>query len=267
MNNTTDILPLLRGLLRSIAFLLMASTVAPSAFVWKYVYPRQPYIVSRYFHKLFSIIAGISIRIHGKPVHSFPVLFVSNHLSYLDIPVLGSVLEGRFVAKSEVAGWPFFGTLAKIQDTIFVERKPSRAAEQCIQMKQIVRSQNLILFAEGTSTDGSVVLPFKSSLFGMVENFPGAKEVPVQPITIAFTRIDGRPILPEERGLYAWLDISLLKHLWTAFTCKGFTVDVVFHPPLLMKDFPTRKLLALKCQEAVALGVAQAGNGSLSTST
>ncbi len=257
MNNraTTDILAIPRGILRVMAFLLMASTVAPSAFLWKLADKRQPYKFSRYFHWLFLLIAGISVRRQGKPATCFPVLFVSNHLSYLDIPVLGSLLEGRFVAKSEVARWPFFGILAKIQDTIFVERKPSRAAEQCLQMKTIVRSQNLILFAEGTSTDGSIVLPFKSSLFGMVENFSGGKEVPVQPISIALAGINGRPAVPEDRGLYAWLDIPLWKHLWLAFKCKGIVVDVLFHPPLLIKDFPSRKLLATTCQEAVALGL------------
>ena len=94
-----------------------------------------------------------------------PTLFLSNHVSYFDITVLGALIDGSFVAKSEVAGWPLFGMLAKLQRTVFVVRRQGQAgAQRDAVAERLTRGENLIVFPEGTSGDGTRALPFKSSL-------------------------------------------------------------------------------------------------------
>ena len=100
----------------------------------------------------------------------YPTLYVVNHTSYLDIPILGSIIPSAFVSKAEVADWPFFGILAKLQQTVFIERRASRVGEQRNQLRQhLEKGESLILFPEGTSSIGLTALPFKSSFFSTVE--------------------------------------------------------------------------------------------------
>ncbi len=257
MIKTNNLCATVRGLFKAIVLFSAMWTTAGLAFINKNINPNRLFRFTRLFHSSVLRVLGISVRVQGNPAPGSPVLFVANHVSYLDIPVLGSLLGASFIAKSEVESWPVFGILAKIQNTVFVERRASRAAKQCIQLRGIVREQNLILFPEGTSSDGASVLPFKSSLFGMIEDASSNNEVLIQPISIAFSEVNGRPVQPEERGIYAWLDVTLVQHLWNICKNKHLVVDVLFHDPLTMKDYPNRKLLASKCHEIVASGVTQ----------
>jgi 1-acyl-sn-glycerol-3-phosphate acyltransferase len=157
------------------------------------------------------------------------------------------------VAKSEVAGWPLFGFLARMQNTLFIERKRARAGDQQAQLQDhFAQQRNLILFPEGTSSDGLAALPFKSSLFSIAENSP----VTVQPVSVTCTELDGFPLLREERPLYAWYgDMTLLPHLWNVFKYGHFTVDVVFHAPLTRDESADRKSMAAICHEKIAAGI------------
>lgn len=114
------------------------------------------------------------------------------------------MVRGSFIAKTEVASWPIFGTLAKLQRSTFVERRPARARDQNDQISQrLADGHKLILFPEGTSNDGNRVLPFKSTLFGVAERtLPDGSQVKVQPVSIAATRLDGAPIGRDLRAFY-----------------------------------------------------------------
>ena len=140
-----------------------------------------------------------------------PTLFVCNHSSYLDITVLGSMILGSFVAKTEVASWPFFGMLAKLQRTIFVDRRRhSTHTQRDDLLARLTEGDNVILFPEGTSNDGNRVLPFRSALFSVAEprRHGGGegqiKDLIVQPVSIAYVRLNGLPVGHGLRPLFAW---------------------------------------------------------------
>ena len=116
--------------LRLIIFLLFTLVLLPFQLVIVFLIKKNTYIIPYFFHNLCRRIFGIKIKICGKASGNFPVLFISNHASYLDILILGSLFKTSFVAKKEVAKWPLFGILAKLQNTIFVDRRISSLKSQ-----------------------------------------------------------------------------------------------------------------------------------------
>ncbi|HUL05939.1 MAG TPA: lysophospholipid acyltransferase family protein [Candidatus Acidoferrum sp.] len=216
------------------------------------------------YHRVCCWLLDIRIETRGSMSTAKPTLFVCNHSSYLDITVLGSLIRGSFVAKSEVAGWPFFGLLAKLQRTVFVDRQRRATTHQ--QRDQLAQrldaGDNLILFPEGTSNDGNRTLPFRSALFGVAERATdGAEAVPltVQPVSLAYVRLNGMPIGRSLRPFLAWYgDMELVGHLWHVAGLGRITVAVEFHPPVTLAQFGSRKALSDHCQRAVAEGVATA---------
>lgn len=254
--DTPDWGPTITAIMRMIAFLGLIVLLSPVQVYFVKKKRSNPRRIPQIFHRLLTRILGFQLRVHGTIVVQPSVLYVSNHSSYLDIPVLGALIPAAFVAKAEVADWPFFGGLAKLQHTVFVERKASRAGEQSEGLRErLAKGQSLILFPEGTSSLGQEVLPFKSSLFSIVQgDFPQA--VLVQPVSITCTGLDGMPITRDLRNMYAWYgDMTLIKHLWNVFQRGRFTIDVVFHTPISPKDIPDRKQLALACQRQVGRGI------------
>jgi 1-acyl-sn-glycerol-3-phosphate acyltransferase len=229
---------------RVAGFLALVVLMIPVHIVCGWLKPSQPFRTSQVFHRVLMKVL---------------VLFVANHASYLDIPVLGSLLPAAFVAKAEVAEWPLIGTLARLQHTVFIERRATRAGEQRDHLRMhLEQGQNLVLFPEGTSSIGLSALPFKSSLFSIVEDMPADRAVTVQPISITCTELDGLPMTRAMRPFYAWYgDMEFTSHLWNVFRMGRFTVDVIFHPPLMVKDFADRKVLASACQKQVAQGIDQ----------
>jgi 1-acyl-sn-glycerol-3-phosphate acyltransferase len=128
----------------------------------------------RLYHRMCCRILGFRIDAKGKLSERHPTLFVVNHVSYVDVTILGALIKGSFVAKSEVARWPLFGVLAKLQRTVFIERRVhSTAAQRGELTRRLAAGDDLILFPEGTSGDGSRVLPFKSALFSAAEGKTG----------------------------------------------------------------------------------------------
>lgn len=219
------------------------------------------------FHSLLVRLLGFKVRVRGTMAQreeGSPILFVSNHSSYLDIPVLGSIVPASFVAKAEVARWPFIGMMARLQKTVFIERRSLKAASHRDGLREEMESgKSLILFPEGTSSDGMRTLPFKSSLFAIVEKpFPSGRFAKVQPVTVLCTKIGGFPIGRSWRPYYAWFGaMTLIKHVWDVFKIGDFTVDVIFHPAVTVQDFGDRKLLAAYCERVVAKGVDQCVTG------
>ncbi|MGB9153875.1 MAG: lysophospholipid acyltransferase family protein [Alphaproteobacteria bacterium] len=259
MKKDVDIIAVMRGIVKVTAFLGMIFFLIPVVLLYKRLFPERPFDLPQHFHRLLLRLFGIRLCVTGTISTASPVLFVSNHTSYLDIPVLGSLLPAAFVAKSEVASWPLFGFMSRVQNTIFIERRSTRAAAQRTQMQEhLAKRQNLILFPEGTSSEGFTALPFKSSLFGIIEESAHHMTITVQPISVTCTKLDGFPLLREQRPLYAWYgDMTMPRHLWNVFKRGHFTVDVIFHPPLTITEGMNRKLLAATCQNIVARGIEQ----------
>jgi 1-acyl-sn-glycerol-3-phosphate acyltransferase len=215
------------------------------------------------YHRMVCVILGIKVRVHGKRSDVTPTLFVCNHVSYLDIKVIGSLVPGSFVAKAEVATWPFFSTLARAQRTIFVERVPGKATASRDEMiRRLDTGDNLMLFPEGTSSDGTRVLPFRSALFGVAQLRRDDKPIRVQPVAIAYTRLDGIPLGRYWRPLFAWFgDLDLVPHVWQ-MVCLGETEAVVtFFDPVDIDRFGNRKKLAEYCFRQVSSGVQAANSG------
>ena len=212
----------------------------------------------RFYHRVCCRILGFDIRRIGEPVAARPVLFAANHVSYTDITVLGSLVPGSFVAKSEIAGWPFFGWLAKLQRSVFVDRQVRSTAQQRDAIAERLAARDaLILFPEGTSGDGNFVLPFKSALFSVVFNKEQA--ITVQPVSLAYTRLDGLPIGRRSRPFFAWYgDMDLAPHLWRLLGLGTIEAVVEFHPPVMVTDFASRKALADFCHQRVSRGVSRA---------
>jgi 1-acyl-sn-glycerol-3-phosphate acyltransferase len=227
--------------------------------------------VSLAWHGRVARICGLDIRTHGRPITGRAVLYVANHASYLDIIALSTVLPCCFVSKAEVNDWPVFGWLARSQRTVFIERAARRAGDQLDALKQRLEAgDHMVVFPEGTSTDGGRVLPFKSSLFEAAR--AGSHEtdmhqgdtVAVQPVSIAYSRLDGMPMGRAFRPLFTWYgDMELGPHLWTMLGLGRLGIDLVFHEPVRLSDFHSRKEIADRCWQDVDRGLQQALAGRL----
>ena len=211
-------------------------------------------------HRGSSRIFGFNINISGQLSDHMPTLFVSNHISYLDILAMGGYIPGYFIAKSEVASWPVFGFLSKVQNTLFIERRGKHAKSQVKTMQDHLRhGGNLILYPEGTSTDGFHVEPFKSSLFQAAELDTPEPIVMIQPITIAYTHYRQQPMDQQQRDHYAWYgDMPFASHFIRALSSAEVRIELMFHPPVKVTDFESRKACAQHCQQQVTTGLTQA---------
>jgi lyso-ornithine lipid O-acyltransferase len=223
---------------------------------------RRPWAATlpQFYHRWCCRILGLRVRVLGRPSNARPVLFIANHVSYLDIAVFGSLLPASFIAKSEIAGWPLFGWLARLQRSIFVDRRARSTARQRDTIAgRLAAGDALILFPEGTSGDGNRLLPFKSALFGAAGVLP---DLSVQPVSIAYTRLDGLPIGRELRPLFAWYGaMTMAPHLWRVVGLGTIEVVVEFHTPTSLAECGSRKALARCCEERIAAGLAAALSG------
>ncbi len=205
------------------------------------------------YHRLCCRIFGIELVVEGNIAPTRPTLFVANHISYFDIEVLSAVVETSFVAKREIARWPFFGWLARLQQTVFVERRARGVEDERDELaRRLDERANVVLFAEGTSSDGNRLLPFKSALFSVAERNVHGAPLTVQPVTIAYTRLDGMPLGRPIRPFIAWYgDMELAPHLWFALGLGRITAAVRFHPPVTLAALGSRKALAAHCQQTI----------------
>jgi 1-acyl-sn-glycerol-3-phosphate acyltransferase len=122
---------------------------------------------------------------------------------------------------------------------------------------RLTNRDSLFLFPEGTSSDGSQVLPFKSSLFSAADvTFPDGQQVLVQPVTLSYSRYDHQPITTDLRDAYAWYgDMTFGGHFWHWLGLRNVGVDVIFHPPVRLSDFSDRKALSKYCHDVISDGL------------
>ncbi len=209
--------------------------------------------ITRFVCRGALAIIGLDYRTRGTPMAGMGAV-VANHSSWLDIFVLNAGQAVYFVSKAEVARWPFIGWLARATGTVFIERNPRRAKEQQRQFEaRLTAGHRLLFFPEGTSTDGLRVLPFKSTLFAAYYSHDLGPGMRIQPVTVAFQAPPGA----DPRFYGWWGDMDFASHLahTLAWRRQG-QVEVIFHPPLAVADYPSRKALAGACEVAVRAGLA-----------
>lgn len=198
--------------------------------------------------------ARIKVTIVGRPDVKNANLFISNHVSYLDIPLLASVLDGLFIAKSEVADWPIIGFLAKISRTHFVSRKAMNIPKEREKIAEHLRKgESIFLFPEGSSGNGVQLLPFKAGLLSAAQS-PGIETgTVIQPITLAY----GTGKDQKTRDQYAWYgDMDLAPHIWSLLKQKNeFSVSVIFHEAVPSNHFQDRKQLTKWAEERIRTGL------------
>jgi 1-acyl-sn-glycerol-3-phosphate acyltransferase len=187
---------------------------------------------------------GISVEVRGEPPRP-PFFLVSNHLSYVDIPVFYSRLATSFVAKSEISRWPLIGFLASTTGTLFLEREHRGDLTRVLGEvgTRLQSGLGVVVFPEGTSTRGDRVLPFKSSLFEIAVRTGS----PVSYACIGYRTPPGSP--PADQAVCWWGDMSFLPHVYRLLTLPSFQATLTFGPePLVAGD---RKTLASRAHEAV----------------
>lgn len=212
--------------------------------------PVTPHLTQSVCRTAFWIIGLRRRRIGSAMQH--PGAVVANHASWLDIFSLNASQRIYFVAKSEVAGWPGIGWLARATGTVFIERNPKRAREQTeVFQQRLLHNHRLLFFPEGTSTDGQQVLPFKTTLF-QAFMAPELRDVIwIQPVSVTYTTPDGF----DDRFYGWWGDMTFGAHLLATLAAKDHgTVITRYHPPLKVNTFTDRKTLALACETLVRQG-------------
>ena len=191
---------------------------------------------------------GLSYVRTGKPMKGQGAI-VANHSSWLDIFVLNAADCIYFVSKSEVAGWPGIGTLARATGTLFIARDPRAAKVQTeLFQERLLAGQRLLFFPEGTSTDGLRVLPFKTTLFASFFAEDLRPHLSVQPVTVAYHAPKGR----DARTYGWWGDMEFGTHLLATLALpRHGRVEVIYHAPLRVSDFADRKALAAAAEVVV----------------
>jgi 1-acyl-sn-glycerol-3-phosphate acyltransferase len=210
------------------------------------------------YHRILCALIGIRISEVGRRSTATPALILSNHVSWLDICVITALAPVVFVAKSEVAGWPVFGWLAKLQRTIFINRQARHqtgAATREIAAR-LLGGDAVVLFAEGTSSDGIRVLPFRSSLVGAVHHALGNStrhtHITVQPMSLAYVGFGGVPMGRGLRQRVAWYgDADLVPHLLHVLSSGAVDVTVSWGEATAYDMSADRKAIARDAEKSV----------------
>jgi 1-acyl-sn-glycerol-3-phosphate acyltransferase len=247
---------MLRGLFIAVFFFTMTPLVISVQWLLgKLNLPGWGFIASKYYFILCHLLR-IRVRIVGEPVRERAVLFVSNHVSWADILAIGSVMPIAFVSKSEVANWPLVGTTAKLQRTVFVDRaRRSQTGDAIAEMvKRLQGGISVMLFAEGTSSDGNRVLPFRSALIGAVREAGSRTEggVMIQPMAISYTLQHGIPMGHQHRPLVAWYgDLDFMPHIKILIARGAIDAVISYGEPITADAATDRKKLARQLEDAV----------------
>jgi len=216
-----------------------------------------------WYYRVLCRIIGLRVIARGERSTARPHLVVANHISYYDIVAIGSLVAGDFIAKAEIAKWPIFGIMAKAGRSVFIDRRRNAAGEARDQIQErLDDGDTLIMFPESTSGDGNIMKPFKSALFTVAERevtdrAGHSRKILVQPISIAYTRLNGLPLGVGWRPFVAWYgDMELAPHMWFLSKLGKLTVEVTFHAPVSLAEFKNRKALAAHCDKVVRNGMA-----------
>ena len=213
---------------------LLAAGLRITEMVTRKTIDRTPW--ARFCFRWACRCLGLNIHQHGSPSND-TVLFVSNHISWSDIPILGSLAPIRFLSKAEVGQWPLIGWLARQAGTLFIHRGGGQARRVRGQIiENLQAGENVLVYPEGTTSAGLTVLPFH----GLLLRAAPESKTPIQPVTITYRR-DGRP---DHLAPFIGED-EFHSHLLRMLRQPSARVDVVFHEPVQSpEEVPTAELAA-----------------------
>lgn len=196
-------------------------------------------------------ILGLKVTIIGDITEHRPVIFIANHCSWIDIVALGSVLPGCFVSKAAVAEWPFIKWIAILGRTIFVSRNRATVRTEQNQLSQrLVNGDNIILFPEGTTSDGSRILPFSSTFLAIAQD---ASKPWVQLITLVYDELEGLPVQRWDRPNISWYgDMDLASHVNRIGRRSSLHATLIVDQAIAPDSFPGRKQLSLALETRLA---------------
>jgi len=210
------------------------------------------------YHRLVCRILGVRITTAGRRIEEQPLLIVANHTSWLDISVITAVAPVVFVAKREVAAWPVFGLLARLQRSVFVDRTRRHKTQDVNNeiAQRLADGDPVLLFGEGTSSDGNRVLAFRTALVGSardaIAETEHVKRVWIQPLSIAYTGLLGLPLGRQNRCHVCWYGTaSLLPHLRQLVARGAIDVMVSWGDPVAYDEFSDRKIVARQLEDEV----------------
>ena len=248
--NNLSILDYLIFYVKIVIFILVTFPLILISFFLRNLIPLVGEWLPVIFHRLLLRLLSVTVQYEGNYQRAKDCnFFVSNHLSYLDIPILGSTFPLRFIAKSEVQFWPIFGFLSKLARTIFIKRNRS---DSLIQKRKILNflsaGDKVLIFPEGTTSDGNRVLDFKSSSFAALEN----EKFLIQPIIILYSDLNGIPINRWLRPVIAWYgDMDLKPHILKLLSLRSIKARLIYIDPVCSSDFASRKNLSIYLEKKI----------------
>jgi lyso-ornithine lipid O-acyltransferase len=244
---------------------VLSAVAVTIAFLWPWLelsgylrFRRGQWFIARTFHKIMATVLGLSISVKGQPSSSRPLLVIANHVSWLDIVAISSMLPAIFVTQHGVASWPVFGRLAKLSPSIFVNRDRKREVLQTINsISDALSADDVVaIFPEGTSTDGTAVLPFRSALLGAVpealHKAEDLRAVYVQPVSVRYAG--------PNRRLAAWAredDSPFFSHLLQVIRLRRIDVTLRWEAPIPADIRSDRKVLAKTLEQTIRHSAAQ----------
>lgn len=221
------------------------------------------YRIPQLWHRCLCAVIGLRVRVVGTPHVASPTLYVGNHVSHFDILAVGTALRASFIAKDDMQAWPGTPFVAGLQQTVFVSRNPRDAAKVAAQVAaQMDRGNHMVLFAEGTTSRGDSVSPFKSTLLALVAARSDGRGPAwtIQPFTIDLLAVDGQPLRDDaDRDGYAYYgDMDAGRHVMRFLRGRGARLRLVMHAPIRATPELSRKALAAMAHAAVLSGITPA---------
>ncbi|MGH7772659.1 MAG: lysophospholipid acyltransferase family protein [Candidatus Binatia bacterium] len=213
--------------------------------------------MTRTFARLLCKILNIQIAVEGEQdrLESGGNFIVSNHLGYVDGMVLGSLFPVIYVAKKEVRGWPLIGQWTALCGTVFVDRQRKDRIPLLVEeiAKKLRQNANVLIFPEGTSTNGESLLPFQSAPFAAALR----ARAPVAPVTLTYRGVDHRPLSSANRDLVYWYgDMEFVSHFWNLLALQSIEVSVKIRPEIETSLYRNsslgRKQLSQACHDSVS---------------
>lgn len=247
----------IRLLAKLAAFLLASAALIPLQWLcMRFTRGRGAFVLPRLWFACLRALLGLRVETVGAPRRGGGTLFVGNHVSHFDIVVLGSLLHARFIAKNDMERWPGMRHLGALAQTVFVSRRRIDAANVAAAVAAQIRpDHDVVLFAEGTTSSGERVAPFKSSLFSLfLGGDANGRPWTLQPFTLDVLSVDGRPLAHGgDRDAYAFYGaMQAGAHVARFLRLSGAVVRVTFHAPIDVGHGADRKALAKQVHAIVA---------------
>jgi lyso-ornithine lipid O-acyltransferase len=252
----------------SFLLLMLAMFIFPLQWLsWRFGWRLQRFMPIL-FHRGVARVIDLRVKVIGEPSKKRPMLILSNHVSWLDITALGTLMPLSFVAKSEIIDWPLFGLMAKLQRSIFIDRnrRSSTKDSSDVIAARLEEGDPIVLFAESTTSDGNRILPFRSALVGaaraaVVSDSP-TTEVFIQPVSLSYAGADGLPTGRMGRVRIGWYgDMEMVPHLTSILRGGALDVTISFGEVMVDDGAAHRKILTRNAEESVRLMLAEGLTG------